>query len=85
MRAIGHLHGADRPVHATGYCLGGTLMALVAATLGRQGGASTVGLPPLRSLAPIAAQTDFSEPGELGLFLHRWWSVERCSALQEKR
>ena len=70
LRAVGKLHGADQPVHATGYCLGGTLMAIAAAALGRQGGsASTAGLPPLRSLTLLAAQTDFSEPGELGLFI----------------
>lgn len=70
LRAISHFHGADQAVHATGYCLGGTLMAIAAAALGRHGGsASTKGLPPLRSLTLIAAQTDFSEPGELGLFI----------------
>jgi len=70
LRAVGKLHGPDQPVHAAGYCLGGTLMAIAAAALGRQGGsASTAGLPQLRSLTLIAAQTDFSEPGELGLFV----------------
>ena len=70
LRAIGALHGASRPVHAAGYCLGGTLLAIAAAALAQQDAGSIVdGLPPLRSLTLLAAQTDFSEPGELGLFI----------------
>jgi polyhydroxyalkanoate synthase len=70
LRAIGGLHGTTRPVHATGYCLGGTLLAIAAAALAHHdAGAIVSGLPPLRSLTLLAAQTDFSEPGELGLFI----------------
>jgi polyhydroxyalkanoate synthase len=69
LRAVARLHGATTPVHAMGYCLGGTLLAIAAAALARDGGTAHDGLPPLASLSLLAAQTDFSEPGELGLFI----------------
>ena len=64
--------GRPTPVHAMGYCLGGTLLAIAAAELSRSRDPQTATprrLPPLASLTLLAAQTDFSEPGELGLFI----------------
>jgi polyhydroxyalkanoate synthase len=70
LRALGKLHGKAQGVHAMGYCLGGTLLAIAAAALARDGGRNGTGeLPPLKTLTLLAAQTDFSEPGELGLFI----------------
>ncbi|SCU74537.1 Poly-beta-hydroxybutyrate polymerase domain-containing protein [Cupriavidus necator] len=56
----------NAPIHAAGYCLGGTLLAIGAEVLARDGGPKAAGL---KTATLFAAQTDFSEPGEMGLFI----------------
>ncbi len=53
----------DRKVHATGYCIGGTLLSIAAAELARRKQND------LQSITLFAAQTDFTEAGEISLFI----------------
>ncbi len=72
---------AAKSIHTIGYCLGGTYLAMVAAVLGRlkithgtelsakEKQLIPQDLPDLASVTLLAAQVDFVDPGELGVFI----------------
>jgi polyhydroxyalkanoate synthase len=63
LEAIGQVL-PKRRVHGVGYCLGGTLLTIAAAAMSRDGDDR------LCSLTLLAAQADFTEAGELLLFIN---------------
>lgn len=56
------------PVHAVGYCLGGTMLAIAAAHLFGRNQTNPLRRS-LKTITLLAAQLDFAEPGELSLFI----------------
>jgi polyhydroxyalkanoate synthase len=54
----------QQKVHGVGYCLGGTLLSIAASSMARDGDTR------FQTLSFFAAQTDFTEAGELMLFIN---------------
>lgn len=78
LAALDHVHcTTGYPVHLAGYCLGGTFAAIAAAAIGGgdaqacrpAAGTGVADAGPLASLTLFAAETDFSEPGEMGVLI----------------
>ncbi len=65
----------SKDAHCVGYCLGGTLLATTLAYLQACGEANSV-----KSATYLTTMIDFSEPGELGVFIDE----EQISALEQK-
>jgi len=63
--ALAHLRKAGAAhVHAVGYCFGGTLLSIAAAAMARDRDQT------LCTASLLASQVDFSQPGELSLFIN---------------
>lgn len=64
---------ASRRINVLGFCVGGTLLAAALAVLARRG------QRPAASLTLLASLLDFSEPGDIGVYIDEGY-VSRCEA-----
>lgn len=62
-------------VNALGYCVGGSLLACALAALAAKG------RYPVASMTQLIAMLDYSDPGEIGVYLGRTFMAQRLQAL----
>ncbi len=62
-------NSSSKQIHAMGYCLGGTFLSIAASWLSNAQADGNKKYPALASVTLLAAQVEFSEPGELGVFI----------------
>jgi polyhydroxyalkanoate synthase len=65
----------EEKVNALGYCVGGSLLACALAVL------ASKGKHPVASMAQLIAMLDYSDPGEIGVYLGRTFLDQRLKAL----
>jgi len=68
MREVARSTGEDK-VNVVGYCIGGTLLACALAYLKAAGKKAPQGLPEIASATYFVTLTDFTDPGEVGVFI----------------
>ena len=73
MKAIEKATG-EKAINAIGYCLGGTLLATSLAYM------NSKRMNRIKSATFFASMTDFSKPGELGVFIDK----EQLQALEKR-
>ncbi len=79
LREAGRAAGAHE-VNVMGYCIGGTLLASALAYIAALGPKAPADLPHVRSATYLTTLVDFSEPGDLGVFIND----EQISLIEER-
>jgi polyhydroxyalkanoate synthase subunit PhaC len=83
MREVARATGENK-VNVVGYCIGGTLLASSLAYLKSANKKDIQGLPEIASATYFVALTDFTDPGEIGVFIDEDQLVALESKMNEK-
>ncbi len=83
LREIAIVTGEDK-VNVVGYCIGGTLLACTLAYLKALGKKRPEGLPDIASATYFVTLTDFTDPGEVGVFIDEE-QIQAIEAVMEKK